>query len=108
MDAAKAKEVAANAAAAGQKAVQDILAHPSVQPHVQKILSCPKVQAVIQDPRIHEAYTKLSDPAVQRHFLADISAVVKGELPLRDALGDLKKVMTEEHVTAAQAVPADK
>lgn len=37
MDAAKAKEVAAGAAAAGQKAVQDLLAHPQIQQAAAKV-----------------------------------------------------------------------
>jgi hypothetical protein len=134
MDAAKAKEAAAGAAASGAKLAQDILAHPQVQATAKKVrggaergrnspymrglwglapssvcvcvcvcvfissphsLHCPHlsspplatpsfqqiaenrhVQKVLADPRVAEAYTKLADPAVQRHFLTDIKAVL--------------------------------
>lgn len=63
------------------------------------------MQSVISDPRVVEAYNKLSDPAVQRHFLQDIRAVVRGELPIKDALSDVKKVLTDAHIEVAKTVP---
>ena len=122
----------------------------------KQIAENPHVQKVLADPRVAEAYGKLSDPAVQRHFLTDIKAVLvrlflvflsaararqrgqqggacrrcpqrpprslsarsplprrhdkhnpnnkqHGELPLKDAVADVKKVLTDAHVEEAKA-----
>jgi hypothetical protein len=106
MDADKLKATAAAAGAQGQKVVQDLLSRPEVQAAAKKVAENAHVQKVLADPRVHEAYAKLSDPAVQRHFLTDLKAVLHGELPLKDAAADLKKVLTEAHVEDAKAAGA--
>jgi hypothetical protein len=75
MDAAKVKEAASSAAATGHKVIQDILAHPQVAATTKKIVENPHVAKALADPRVVAAYAKLSDPAVQRHFLTDLKAV---------------------------------
>jgi len=106
MDADKLKATAASAGATGSKAVQDLLSRPELQAAAKKVASNPHVAKVLADPRVHAAYAKLSDPAVQRHFLTDLKAVLHGELPLKDAAADLKKVLTEKHVDEAKAAGA--
>lgn len=62
----------------------------------------------MSDPRVVAAYSKLSDPAVQRHFLSDLKQVIAGDLHLKDAVVDLKGVLTDKHIEEAKAVPTDK
>lgn len=106
MDADKLKAAAATASAHGSKAVADLLANPKLHEAAKKVAENPHVQKVLADPRVHEAYSRLSDPAVQRHFLTDLKAVLHGELPLKDAASDLKKVLTDAHVADAKAANA--
>ena len=103
MDAAKAKETVAAAAAQGQKVIQDILAHPQVAAATKKIVENQHVQKALNDPRVAAAVAKASDPAVQRHILSDLSAILHGEMPIKDAIGDLKAVLTDAHVEQAKA-----